>query len=253
MHKIIEINGEKFSDYPPVICFINPKHEHYGLKIDWLKRRFKEGLKIKLLQMENDQKIAGFIEYIPGDYAWRAVDAKKYLFIHCLWVYPNKNKNKGLGSVLVDEVIKDAKKQKMNGVAVAASDGSFMAKKDLFIKNGFDLVEEKDGFQLLVKNFSKKPTLPRFTNDENVLKKYQGWNIIYSKQCPWVARFIEEAKPIVKKQGLKINFHEITSPKEAQNAPSIYSVFNLIKDGKLLADRYISTTRFLNILKKNKI
>ena len=251
IYKIIEINENNLSTYPQVICFINPKHEHYNLKIDWLKKRFKEGLKIKLLQTENDQKIAGFIEYIPGAYAWRAVDAKKYLFIHCLWVYPNKNKNKGLGSVLVDEVVTDAKKQKMSGTAVATSDGSFMAKKDLFIKNGFDLIEEKGGFQLLAKSFGKKTTLPHFTNDENVLKKYQGWHIIYSKQCPWVARFIEEAKPIIKKQGLKINFHEITTAKEAQNTPSVYSVFNLIKDGKLLADRYISTTRFLNIIKKS--
>jgi len=250
MNKIIEVNEINISDYPQVICFINPQHEHYGLKIDWLKKRFREGLKIKLLQTESDQKIAGFIEYMPGEYAWRAVDAKKCLFIHCIWVYPNKNKNKGLGSALVDEVIKDAQKQKMNGVAVIVSDGSFMAKKELFIKNKFEFVEEKGGFQLLVKKFGKKNALPCFTNNEDVLKKYQGWHIVYSEQCPWVARFIEEVKPILKKQGLKIDFHEITTAKEAQTAPSVYSVFNLIKDGKILADRYISTTRFLNIIKK---
>jgi len=249
--KIIEINENNLSDYPQIICFINPKHEHYGLKIGWLTKRFKEGLKIKLLQTEIDRKITGFIEYIPGDHAWRAVNAKTYLFIHCLWVYPNKNKNKGLGSVLVDEVITDAKKQQMSGVAVVTSNGSFMAKKDLFIKNGFELVEEKDGFQLLVKFFSKKTIKPHFTHDEKALEKYQGWHIIYSKQCPWVARFIEEVKPIIKNQSLKITFHEIISAKEAQQSPSIYSVFNLIKDGQLLADRYISTTRFLNIIKKN--
>jgi len=66
-----------------------------------------------------------------------------------------------------------------------------------------------------------------------------------------VARFIEEVKPIIEKQNLKITFHEITSAKEAQKSPSIYSVFNLIKYGKLMADRYISTTRFLNIIKKS--
>jgi hypothetical protein len=125
-----------------------------------------------------------------------------------------------------------------------------MAKKDLFIKNGFDLAEEKNEFQLLVKNFGKKVTVPRFINSEDVLKKYHGWHIVYSRQCPWVARFVEEVKPIIKKQGLKINFHEITTAKEAQQAPSIYSTFSLIKDGQLLADRYISTTRFLNIIKK---
>lgn len=249
-YQIIEINENNLSEYPQIICFINPKHEYYNLKIDWLKERFKEGLKIKLLQTENDHKIAGFIEYVPGAYAWRSVDAGGYLFIHCIWVNPNKNKNHGLGSALVNEVIKDAKMLKANGVAVITSDGSFMAKKDLFIKNGFSLVEEKDKFQLLINNFNTESTLPRFTSNENILKEYQGWHIIYSRQCPWVARFIEEVKPIIKEQGLEMNFHEITEAKKAQNAPSIYAVFNLIKDGKLLADRYISTTRFLNILKK---
>lgn len=33
-------------------------------------------------------------------------------------------------------------------------------------------------------------------------------------------------------------------------APSIYATFNLINNGKLLADHYISLTRFNNIIKK---
>lgn len=249
MYKIIEINEKNLSNYPQAVCFINPKNEYHGLKINWLKDRFKEGLKIKLLQTD-DNKISGFIEYTLGDKAWRAVDAKNYLFVHCLWVYPSKNKNKGFGSALVAEVINDAIAQKMKGVAVITSDNSFMSKKELFVKNGFSLVEEKNGFQLLVKNIKDKVTIPRFTNNDD-LKKYQGWHIIYSKQCPWVARFVEEVKPIILKEKIKINFVEIKTAKEAQNTPSIYSVFNLIKDGQILADRYISTTRFLNIIKKN--
>lgn len=252
MYQIIEVNQNNLSNYPQVICFINPKHQYYGLKINWLKKRFQEGLKIKLLQTESDHKIAGFIEYIPGEFAWRAVDAKNFLFIHCLWVYPNKNKHHGFGSVLVDEVIKDAQDQKIAGVAVITSDGSFMAKKDLFIKNGFVLNQKQDGFQLLVKSFDPKNTTPHFINYQDSLTNYTGWHILYSRQCPWVARFIEEVKPIIQKQDLKINFQEITTAKQAQKAPSIYATFNLIKDGQLLADRYISTTRFLNILKKYK-
>lgn len=53
-----------------------------------------------------------------------------------------------------------------------------------------------------------------------------------------------------KKQGLKINLTELRTAKEAQNAPSIYASFNLIYNGKLLSDHYISTRRFLNIINK---
>lgn len=148
-------------------------------------------------------------------------------------------------------MIDEAQQQKKNGVAVITSDGSFMAKKDLFLKNGFELVTEKDGCQLLVKKFDHQAQLPYFTNDEQSLKKYAGWHIIYSPQCPWVARFIEEVKPLIQKEKLTINIKPLTSAQEAQHAPSIYAVFNLIKDGQLLADRYISLTRFLNIIRKN--
>jgi len=244
------INEKNLANYPQVICFINPKNKYYSLKIDWIKKRFKEGLIIKLLQLPDENKIAGYIEYIPGENAWRGVKAHDYLFIHCLWVYPNKNKNKGLGSALIQEVIDDAKKQKKAGVAVLSSNGSFMAKKDLFLKNDFSIIEEKDGFQLLVHQFKNKTTLPTLTHNQDELKKYQGWHIIYSKQCPWVARFIEEAKPIFIKEKIVVSIQEIETADQAQKAPSLYGVFNLIYNGKLLADRYISTTRLLSIVKK---
>ena len=83
----------------------------------------------------------GFIEYIPGEFAWRAVDAKGYMFIHCLWVV-GKSKGKGFGEILLNECIEDAKKQKMNGVAVLVSDDNWMANKKIFLKNGFEIVEE---------------------------------------------------------------------------------------------------------------
>jgi len=96
----------------------------------------------------------------------------------------------------------------------------------------------------------KKGPLPKFTNWEQQLNDYQGLNIIYSKQCPWIIRSIKELAETAKSNGLTLNITELVSAQQAQNAPSIYSVFNLVHDGKLLADHYISNTRFRNILKK---
>ena len=134
----------------------------------------------------------------------------------------------------------------MLGVTVVTSDGSFMANREIFLKSGYCVIAESGKEQLLVKKFKDGPQ-PSINNWKNELKKYQGLTIIYSKQCPWVARFIEEVKPILKNYKLKPNIIELNT---AYQAPSLYSVFNLIFDGKLLADRYISTTRFLNIVKK---
>ncbi len=111
------------------------------------------------------------------------------------------------------------------------------------------MISESGKEQLMVKQFKEGP-LPSINICEKELEKYKGLNIVYSKQCPWVARFIEEVKPILEKEKLEPVFIELKTAEQAQKAPSLYAVFNLIYDGKLLADRYISTTRFLNIVNK---
>jgi len=207
-------------------------------------------MKIKQIYLEKGGKANSFIEYVPGENAWRAVDSKDYMFIHCIWTTPNKIKGKGYASLLVKECIKDAEKQGKNGVAVVTSDGPFMASKDLFLKNGFKTVDTaKPSYDLMIKTL-KKGTLPKFKDWEKQLAKYDGLNIVYSNQCPWVARFINEIGDIVKKNDLKLKITELKNAKEAQKAPSPYSVFNLIYNGEILVDHYISTTRFKNILNK---
>ena len=230
-------------------CFLNPKQAGHQIKLEWLKERFDEGYTIKHLILENEKKPNGFIEYVPGEYAWRAVAAYDYLFIHCVWINPNKYKQKGYGSLLVEECLKDAQKQGKAGVAVITSDGPFMASKELFLKNGFEVVAQDDRFELLVKRL-RKGSLPKFKDWRQQLVHYKGLNIVYSNQCTWVARSIDELSELIKEKGLDLKITELKTAKEAQNAPSIYATFTLIYDGKVLVDHYISNTRFLNIMKK---
>jgi len=247
--KIISVNSENISEYQPV-CFLNPKNEGYLKKLKWLKERFSNGLIIKQLYLENEKKCNGFIEYIPGEYAWRAVDAKGYMFIHCIWISPNKHKEKGYGSLLVNECFQDAKKERKYGVAVVTSEGPFMAGKALFLKNSFRSVAQvKPSYELMIKPIRSGP-LPKFRDCEKQLSQYKGLNIIYSNQCPWVARSIKELSEIAKKKGLKLKIVELENARQAQDAPSIYTAFNLIYNGKLLVDHYVSSRRFLNIIEK---
>ena len=243
---IIKITADNIAEHPQVICFINPKHELYHKKIDWLKDQFKNGLTIKLLYVNGEKRPVGFIEYIPGEYCCRAVKAKGYMFIHCLWTNGKKYQHQGLGTLLTDEVETDARN--MLGVAAITSDKSFMANKEILIKNGYNTIAESGNEQLMVKQF-KGGHLPSINNWQGKLEKYKGLSIVYSKQCPWVARFIEEVKPILEENNLKPSIIELKTAAQAQRAPSLYSVFNLIYNGKLLADRYISITRFKNIIR----
>jgi len=247
--EIIDVNKDNIIDYPPR-CFLNPNHIGQKKKAEWTINRFSEGLKIKLLYL--DKKLSGFIEYIPGEYTWRAVDAKGYLFIHCIWTNPKKIRSKGYGSKLVDEAVKDAKDNNMSGVAVVTSEGSFMTSKDLFLKNGFESADYSEPFDLMIKKLKDGP-LPKFMDWKKQLENYKGLNIVYSKQCPWIIRSIEEIGKVIDENKLDAKLTELKTAKDAQNAPSIYSSFNLINNGKLLANHYISTTRFKNIIKKEGI
>ncbi|MFC1790102.1 GNAT family N-acetyltransferase [Patescibacteria group bacterium] len=247
--KIVEVNLKNINQYPPT-CFLKEDNVGYLKKRAWLEERFKEGLKIKLLYLEGEKKPTGYVEYIPGEFAWRAVDAQGYLFIHCLWTYKKKYQGQGLGTLLIKEVEKEAEKQDLVGVATVSSEGSFMASKALFVKNGYQSVDRASpSFKLMVKNRRKGPT-PHFKDCQKVLEKVKGWQIIYSDQCPWVARFIEEEKSLLAKKRIKVT--RLKTAQEVQNGPSIYGVFNLINDGKLLADHYISKRRFLKILAREK-
>jgi len=247
--KIVSINSENVSEYQPV-CFLNPKNEGYLKKLEWLKENFSKGLIIKLLYLENEKKCNGFIEYIPGEYTYRAVDAKGYMFIHCIWISPNKYKEKGYGSLLVEECLRDARKEDRNGVAVVTSEGTFMAGRDLFLRNNFKSVAKaKPSYELMIKTIKNGP-LPKFRDWEEQLSGYKGLNIVFSNQCPWVARSIKELSKIARKKGLELQVNELKNARQAQDAPSIYAVFNLIYNGKLLADHYISSRRFLNIIEK---
>ncbi|NCA77425.1 MAG: GNAT family N-acetyltransferase [Alphaproteobacteria bacterium] len=239
--------------HPQVICFINPKHPAYHLKIDWLKERFREGMVIKLLYLEDKKRPAGFIEYVPGDQCWRGVHAPGYLFIHCIWISASKDKKRGYGSMLVKDCISEAEKGGLNGVAAMVSESSFMADRTLFMKNGFRIAMSDKPYDLVVRTFRENVQDPVFTDWRSQLSKYQGLHILWSKQCPWVARFVEEIrdKLIVLYPG--VTFTEMKTPAEAQQAPSPYAVFNLVYNGRLLADHYISETRLMNILKKEKL
>jgi hypothetical protein len=43
---IINIDENNISEYPPR-CFLKPDNEGYKIKVEWLQKRFSEGMKIK--------------------------------------------------------------------------------------------------------------------------------------------------------------------------------------------------------------
>ncbi|UCG52717.1 MAG: hypothetical protein JSW58_03980 [Candidatus Latescibacterota bacterium] len=240
-------NVEEFGFF----CVKNKKHPGYVAKRAWLEKRFQEGMRIKLIRT-TDGKPAGFLEYIPGEYTWRVVNAQGYFVIHCLWVASKKFPHKGMTSALLKDCLKDAESSGKLGVAVVTSDGSWMADKRVFVKHGFEQVDEtKPHFQLLIIRLKKGP-LPAFPkNWDERLRQYRGLQLVYTSQCPYIGKAVEELPPVAKKYGARLNLVELKNAKDARkNMPSPYGMINLVYNGQLLADHPISATRFKNILER---
>ena len=233
-------------------CVKNKKHPGYVAKMAWMQKRFEEGMRIKMiLTAEGNQ--AGFLEYIPGEYTWRVVRAPGYLVIHCIWVNSKKLPHCGMASALLGACEEEARTNGKVGVSVITSDGTWMAKKDLFIKNGFEQVDEAEThFQLLIKRTGKGP-LPAFPkNWSERLQQYRDLQLIYTHQCPFIGKAVVELPPMAEKHGIQLNLVECHDAAEArEKMPSPYGMICLVYNGRLLADHPISATRFRNILQKD--
>ena len=225
-------------------------------KVDWLKNRFSEGLKIKTLYSEKD-KTQGMIEYIPGEYCWRPVEADGYMFIHCIFSgFKKAYKNKGYGSMLLNECSKDAKKENMYGVAVVTRKGSFMAGNDFFLKHSFKIVDKAPpDFELLVKKINRNAPNPKFkVGMEKKLSSYgRGLTIIRADQCPYSVKNVKAIVETAEREfDIKVNLIDLNNYKEAQDTPRGFGTFCIIYKGEVLADHLISNTRFINIMNKIK-
>ena len=234
-----------------LFCVKNRKHPGHISKRAWLESRFEEGLRLKLIHTPEGEQ-AGFVEYVPAEYSWRVVEAPGYLIIHCLWVASKKFPYSGMASALLQDCIRDARAQGKAGVAVVTSDGTWMAARNVFLKNGFQQVDAADPhFQLLAVELEPGPS-PSFPDDwEERLRRYDGLRLLYTNQCPFIGKAVLELPPVAEEYGVALHLDEFDDPAEArQRMPSPYGVIGLVHAGRLLADHPISATRFRNILEK---
>ena len=246
--KIIDVTPNNV-EQETLFCIKDIKKPAFKSKQKWFEKRYKEGLKLKILKDEAD-KMLGFIEYIPAADAWRPVEAENFMFIHCTYIYSKKERNKGLGAMLINEAEKDAKERNMDGLCVMTSKGSWIADKRIFDQNGFTEVDNRGRFELMSKKWNSKAPDPKLIDWTQQQQKYQGWHLLYADQCPWHEKSVEAMLNVAMDYGIDLKVTKLEKAQDAKNAPSGFGVFNLLHNGKLLEDHYLSATRFKNILKE---
>lgn len=238
--EMITVDAENV-DRQGFFCYMSKrKAPGYCQKHEWLTARFAEGLKLQLVH-EIGGRTVGFIEYIPGEFAWRVVHAPGYLVIHCLWVV-GKGKGKGYGVRLLQTCLDDARVQNKHGVVMVASDGVWLAKKDIFLKYGFvEVAQAPPSFRLLVQRFDDAP-LPTFPIDWEARQARfgAGLTVVRTPQCPYIEDAVTAALEFAAEKGIPSKVVTLQSAQDVQeNSPSPYGVFGIVMDGKLLTYHYL--------------
>ncbi len=209
--------------------------EGYQRKLKWLEARFAEGMRIRMLNPAEGGR--GFIEYIPGEHAWRAVDASGYMLIHCLWI-AGESKGKGYASQLLADCLADADRLGMNGAAMVTSESDWLVSKRFLYGEGFESVDHAPPtFELLVNRFNRA-AFPFFPKDwdERLRSFGDGLTIVRSDQCPYIDDGANAALEAAKELGLKARVEELRSSLEVRTrAPSPYGVFSVVLNGRLLS------------------
>jgi len=233
---IVDINADNV-EQTGFFCYMSKrKTEGYRQKLEWLKARFSEGMRIKMLELPE----RGFIEYIPGEYAWRSINAPGYLFIHCLWVV-GKSKNKGFAGALLEECFRDAKAAGKKGVAMLTSERIWLVGKKVLLKHGFESVAQEPPFDLMVKRFGKAEP-PSFTGnwEEKASRFGAGLTVIRSPQCPYIPDATDTVLEAARDLGITSQVVELKSSQEIrEKASSPYGIFSIVYNGRLLSYHYL--------------
>ncbi len=234
IHTIDASNVDRYGFF----CYKSkPKTSGYRQKREWLDGRLAEGLRLKIIY--EGSRSAGFIEYVPGEYTWRAVNAPGYMVIHCMWVV-GSGKGKGYGARLLEHVEAEAQARGMFGVVNISSQSTWLAKKGFFLRQGYQVADHAPpAFELLVKMYGS-PTPPSFPQDwDQRLKRIpEGLVIYHCGQCPYHAMFVSSLVNAASQLGIPCETVELHTSHEArEKSPSAYGVFGVVYNGELLSYR----------------
>lgn len=244
MAELIEVTAATVGELGFFCYKSKRKSAGYRSKLAWLQARFAEGMRMKLLMV--DGRSRGFVEWIPGDYAWRAVHAANYAVIHCIWVI-GSTKGQGYGQALLEDCENAARRAGFDGVAAVVSAGNWLSGRRLFARNGYEIVDHAPPrFELAVKRFGAAPP-PSFPSDWDGRCRPDGDGVdaFYGDQCPYIADTLEAMRSVCKERSVPFRAVKLTTAGEVRDrAPCAYGVFGAVRAGRLLTYHPIGAKEF---------
>jgi len=250
--EIVSVDAENLVDRGFFCRKSKMKTEGNLRKLAWAADGFDRGLGVEIVYDEG--RSVGFVEYQPGEAAWRAVSAPEYLLIHCIWVV-GRAKKKGYGSALLARVEARARELGCAGVAAVTSSGVWMADNGLFLAHGYEQVDEAPpSFQLMIKPFRAAPQ-PTFPNDwvERAAAFGAGLTIVTTDQCPYLDDAERAVTEAASQLGVPATIVRLEDAAAVQaRSPSAFGIFGVVFDGELLSYHYLLEKDLVALLSNDK-
>jgi N-acetylglutamate synthase-like GNAT family acetyltransferase len=248
--QMVELDTELLEGLGSYCLRSKKKSLGYINKNKWLNERFEEGL--KYIQLIENKKQVGFIEYTDAKFSSRVVHADDYLVIHCLWV---SETGKGFGTKLIHKCIQDAKENGKQGVVVVTNPKtSWTPSNEIFFKNDFKLVDQAPNhFELLVYQLESSTSVPFFpTNWDERLKAFTNLTILRSFQCPYVEVATENITEAANTLGINVTIIDFKNRDELMElSPTPYGVFSVVFRGKLISFHRLTVHSVMKKLKED--
>ena len=216
------------------LCGANPLgHER---KRDWIRRCLPYGLRYRTLREPSSGTRVGMIEYMPGEFAWRAVDAKDYMVIHCLQV-PRRYAGQGYGSLLVQACVDDARRHGMAGVPALATRAGWCADDGAYLRNSLEAVDRADPSLELVAKVLRQARPPSLGDWRRRLEALGAGIYMYvSRQCPFMRGERERRRQAVlrSRYGLEAHIVEVQDHTAAQANPCVWGTAGTVCNGVIV-------------------
>ncbi|MEM2127544.1 MAG: GNAT family N-acetyltransferase, partial [Candidatus Bathyarchaeia archaeon] len=122
--------------------------------LDFLERSFGRGVEIAYL----DNAPIGFMQYASAKHFPRIDDyvsgppSDDAVFIACLYIINKENRRKGYGTIMLQKILKELGERNYRVVETFArldSENNPSGPLAFYLKNGFEVVRQKDNFPLV--------------------------------------------------------------------------------------------------------
>lgn len=238
MPAFIDLTPENLEEHH-LCCALGDKKHAPGVadKKAWLRARMAEGLVFRKLDVRG--KV--FIEYMPGEHAWRPIEAPGWLVVHCLWV-SGRYAKQGYARQLLESCIRDARAQDRAGVVIAAAKTKrpFLSDPRFLRHLGFEVVDERGEFRLFAHRLDPEAPNPRFTPSVPAEQPEGAFVARYTDQCPFNRHWARQVADDHHALGHTAVVEHVTTLEQARTLASPLGCYSL-EQGEELVCHHLTT------------